>query len=79
MKEKDNIKKYRPSSGTEGMIFNSHFCERCKKDQDLEPCEIIFLAMSYDVDEPEYPKEWIIKNNKPMCTAFEKLDNYKTK
>ena len=65
---------YRPSNGTEGMQFHSRFCERCSKDQDPDPCEIIFLSMSFDIDDPEYPKEWIYKKEEPTCTAYKNKD-----
>ena len=67
---------YRPSNGTEGDIFESHFCERCTRDN-LEPdggggCELILLAMCFYTDDPNYPQEWTYDDaGKPTCTAFE--------
>lgn len=65
-------KPYRPSNGTEGMDFMEQFCVRCKKDED-ERCPILGRTMAYQVDEPEYPVEWIRDDDgrNPRCTAFE--------
>ena len=66
---------YRPSNGTEGDIFRADWCEKCTKDVDGD-CRIIALSMAYDVDEPEYPKEWRRRADATEwpgaeCTAFE--------
>jgi len=68
---------YRPSNGTEGEIFMSAFCSKCKHDN-LDPktysggCEIIGLTMAFDTNDAEYPREWIIDSDgQPTCTAFE--------
>lgn len=63
---------YRPSNGTEGMIFEEKFCEQCKLYEN-GGCIIWFNAGLYEINEPEYPKEWVYDaENKPTCTAFEK-------
>lgn len=69
---------YRPSNGDEGEWFMSKWCERCTRDaanradpDSGEGCRIIVYTMAYDVDEPEYPKEWVIKDGAPCCTAFD--------
>lgn len=67
-------KLYRPSNGTEGECFMSQFCENCTKDDADNDmfCDIIAYTMACDVDDPEYPKEWIyLSNGRPTCTAFE--------
>ena len=73
---------YRPSNGTEGDAFISSWCGQCARDKsisegieldecdDNELCSIIADTMAYSIDDPEYPKEWIIKNGEPCCTAF---------
>jgi hypothetical protein len=73
---------YRPSSGTEGMAFDDHWCERCTRDRpyrddpdNLDPgfhgCQIIADTFAYDVDDPKYPKEWVYgADGVPKCTAF---------
>jgi len=34
-------------------------------------CEILRNTMAFDVDDPEYPREWIYdESGKPCCTAF---------
>ena len=77
MKKEGNTKPYRPSSGDEGLWFESKYCDNCKYDTPSKPCNIILMTMFYDVDEPEYPKEWITINNKPTCTAYKKVKNEK--
>lgn len=62
---------YRPSNGTEGMMFEEQICSKCKKYTDYGPCKIFDLSMLYNLKDPEYPKEWIFKNETPVCTAFE--------
>ncbi|WP_153116047.1 hypothetical protein [Rhodocyclus tenuis] len=76
-------KKYRPSNGTEGEIFISHWCFACQRDKalredrdvfecdDNERCDIVGNTMCYDVEDEKYPKEWRIGNDgQPCCTAF---------
>ena len=71
-------KLYRPSNGSEGERFFSRYCYQCKHDKNMEdPCDIIILTMSYDLSAKEYPYEWLIEDNKPKCTKFEKKDRRK--
>ena len=69
---------YRPSNGTEGMYFEAKFCERCAKNDPEKGCDIQARAFWHQIDDPEYPKEWIARD-KPQddlddarCTAFER-------
>lgn len=72
-------KPYRPSNGTEGEIFHAAACARCTKweratdpDDWPEGCMIELRALNHDIDDPEYPKEWIIgPDGQPTCTAFD--------
>jgi hypothetical protein len=72
---------YRPSSGTEGILFDDAWCSQCQHDADwradgnAEPCEIFSRTFLYRVDDPDYPKEWIQDDvagldTRPRCTAF---------
>lgn len=71
---------YRPSNGTEGMIFDEGWCSRCKKDEEYRRteengCPILAATMAYDIEDKEYPKEWIHdKDGNPCCTAFEPVE-----
>lgn len=81
-------KPYRPSNGTEGDIFQSRFCDRCKRDakyrrtQDgKDGCRILLYVGTFAVDDPRYPKEWV-KNAHgdpygatARCTAFRHEDD----
>jgi hypothetical protein len=49
---------YRPSNGTEGDGFIAHFCFNCERNRD-EDCPILAATFAFDVDDPEYPKEWV--------------------
>ena len=68
--------KYRPSNGTEGMIFMERWCDRCSK---ASGCEIPSRTMIYRllcrfrdvVSDDEYPSEWVGPWNNAKCTAFE--------
>jgi hypothetical protein len=77
-------KPYRPSNGTEGMMFEDRFCDRCKRDakyrrtQDgKDGCRILALVGAYQAHEPEYPKEWVQNAHgdpygaTARCTAFQ--------
>lgn len=73
------MKKYRPSNGSEGVWFESKFCDRCLNqhpDPDCQPqCLIIMRAFLNDINDKEYPEEWQYDDNdKPTCTAFVKWD-----
>jgi hypothetical protein len=69
---------YRPSNGTEGMIFEDNYCSHCIHDNpnpnSEKKCEIILAAMCFYPPEPEYPREWVYLNDKPYCTKFVKWD-----
>ncbi len=65
--------KYRPSNGTEGMMFMEQWCFRCFKDSESLPCEILANTFVLDVDDPRYPKEWTwvpVDMSTPSCSAF---------
>lgn len=70
---------YRPSNGTEGEGFMERFCERCERDrrwrlEERDPCPILSDTMLYGVEDPAYPKEWVVDDDghtNPRCTAFE--------
>jgi hypothetical protein len=62
-------KPYRPSNGTEGMIFEEMFCDHCTRFS--AECEIFLSALLYAIDDDQYPKEWIFDaDGRPTCTAF---------
>lgn len=70
---------YRPSNGTEGMDFLIDFCCQCARSDHLKPtdhdpapagCEILDLTYRHDVDDPEYPREWLQDDTRVWCTAF---------
>lgn len=64
------MKKYRPSNGSEGMNFMRYFCDRCKYNINQD-CEILANSICYDINDPEYPKEWIYdENNDSICIKF---------
>ena len=75
-------KKYRPSNGTEGMIFVDEYCSHCIHEKfmhtqvhgDLQ-CEIFDKTLIYDVKDKEYPEEWTYdENGHGICTKFKKFD-----
>lgn len=73
---------YRPTSGTEGEMFIGHFCRNCihgkyehTRDINDKPCEIISFSFMCDINDKDYPEEWIYDDkDKPTCTAFVKWD-----
>lgn len=78
-------KPYRPGSGTEGMAFDDAWCSNCALDaayrasgDDADPedgCKILADTFAYDIDHPNYPKEWVYGcDGCPRCTAFVRED-----
>lgn len=75
---------YRPSNGTEGMIFMEDFCCQCIHERwmhhpdttgDDGKCPIVSATMAYDTSDKEYPKEWTYDAaGKPTCTKWVKFD-----
>jgi len=68
-----DMKKYRPANGTEGMIFQHNFCDKCvfRKENAEIDCIIDLMAMNFDIDDGKYPKEWVYdKDGEPTCTKF---------
>jgi len=62
---------YRPSNGTEGDVFYSAWCVRCRhEDHERNPCEIFTATLLLGEDDPEYPKEWVEDERGPRCTKF---------
>lgn len=70
--------KYRPSNGTEGMCFMDSFCSHCIHenpiDENGKKCEIVTLTHCLDITDKDYPKAWVYKDNKPICTEYVKWD-----
>lgn len=77
------LRPYRPSNGTEGVIFMDAWCSKCAKDAEMngtvrsgdakaeQLCPIIAATMAYDEDDPKYPREWQYDaSDHPVCTAF---------
>lgn len=68
---------YRPSNGTEGEIFMARWCRHCERDRAFQEkpdqadgCPIVAKTFAFDIDHPDYPKEWIEDERGPRCTAF---------
>ena len=64
---------YRPSNGSEGVWFESKFCNQCERDDWASGgngCPIQAAALAFDETDPSYPKEWIEDASGPRCTAF---------
>lgn len=71
--------KYRPSNGTEGMIFIENHCDHCIHEfphPDKNPkCEIMSASFLYDINHEKYPKEWVYdEKGHPTCTNYRKWD-----
>lgn len=63
-------KPYRPSNGTEGMIFEDNFCNRCRKQR--KPCHIWGNALAFETGDKHYPKQLTYDDEgHPTCTAFD--------
>lgn len=77
---RDQPELYRPSNGTEGEAFITHWCGQCERSgrpgkpddagHELMGCSIVGRTMYYDIDDAEYPREWVVGEDGPKCTAF---------
>jgi hypothetical protein len=76
----EEIELFQPSSGTHGEIFMSEYCYQCIKfphDSDAKnQCQIVLATMAYDIQDPEYPKEWRYVDGQPTCTAFNSREEF---
>lgn len=64
---------YRPSNGTEGMIFTSEYCDHCihENSEKGKHCKIYTATLFFAPYEPEYPIEWRYNSlGHPTCTAY---------
>lgn len=61
---------YRPSNGDAGDAFIAKFCEKCARDGEDNPCFILGRALGHNIDDPDYPPEWVQDEQGPRCTAF---------
>ena len=70
-------KKWRPSNGTEGDMFQEMYCRKCQKDEiNGEICDILTYSFFFDIDHENYPNELQIGcDGQPMCIAFKEIDN----
>ena len=67
---------YRPSCGSEGADFMTHWCGRCVRDQD-GGCPFAGMAMAFRIEDPEYPRVWREDGPAgPRCTAFDAIDPF---
>lgn len=74
-------KPYRPSNGSEGMWFIAEYCEQCiherfmhTQDHSDKKCDILNRSMLCDLNDDDYPEEWIYQDGKPICTAHQHWD-----
>lgn len=65
----ENLKPYRPSNGSEGMMFEAIWCDKCTGESVIKSCDIFCSALFGAT-----PKEWMYYNNAPICTAFKKRE-----
>jgi hypothetical protein len=60
---------YLPSNGSEGEIFQAHWCHQCAKDSwgrgGEKTCKYLSKALC-----GEAPKVWVYQSGAPLCTAF---------
>ncbi len=63
------MKRYRPANGSDFDGFSAHYCDNCL---DESKCTISMYASTYEIDDDRYPKEWILKDGAPTCTAFKR-------
>lgn len=63
--------RYRPSNGTDGEFFYEGWCAKCERERPSRQCSILTRTFICNIDDPEYPTEWVYgPNDVPCCTAF---------
>ena len=77
-------RKYRPTSGTEGMHFEESFCHQCiherwvhnqDADREKDKCPIYSKMILLEVNDTEYPNELTYdEKDEPTCTNWQKWD-----
>lgn len=70
-------KPYRPTKATEGYFFQSAWCDNClfNDHEQGEGCRILTETMIYNLDDPEYPKEWQQNSaGEARCTKFKGME-----
>lgn len=67
---------YCPSNGTEGMVFESKFCDHCiHENAELQKyCDLATNAHFFHPTEREFPIEWVRSGNGPSCTSYVQWD-----
>ena len=73
---------FRPSNGTEGMIWMEEFCYCCihekwshTQDNNDQKCDIMSRSILYEKKEEGYPTEWVFDpEGWPVCTDWKKWD-----
>jgi hypothetical protein len=73
-------KPYRPSNGSEGMVFMEQFCFKCGRDAKYQEtqdgkygCPILSSSLFANIDHPLYPCQYWIQDddgNNPRCEMF---------
>ena len=67
-------KPYRPSNGTEGMMFQERYCFGCKHYDGPDGCPVFDASFWHPIGDPGYPSELTHdERGRPMCTKFDAL------
>lgn len=67
---------FRPSNGTEGMMFADGFCSSCIHYDD-GMCNLIAMSQLCEIEDEDYPKEWIFSEEGwPICTEWDDGEIY---
>jgi hypothetical protein len=67
---------FRPSNGSHRDSFMAGFCfNQCVhfRPEHGPPCAILGRVLAYDIDDDEYPREWVREDDgsNARCTAFQ--------
>lgn len=65
------MKLYRPSTGSEGYLFENAWCQQCRHYDD-GCCNTLNAAIRFHTADPEYPKAWRFNDaGEPECAEFQ--------
>lgn len=67
-----SIIQFKPANHTASVQFMTEWCGNCQHGQN-QPCDIAVRTMWLPVSDPNYPKEWVVQDGKPVCTSLELL------
>ena len=61
---------YMPTSSDDGEWFMRKFCDKCTKETEGRPCEILAKTFAFTKEQKQYPRQWLYHKGSPLCISF---------